>query len=45
MNWLIQAYADVYKVTLGQTGVYASSVKCNKHVRSGEKTHLQPATK
>lgn len=43
MNWIIQAYADVYKVAVGQTGVYASSVKCNKHVRSGEKTHRRTA--
>ncbi len=39
MNWLTQAYADIYKVTLGQSDVYGTSVKCNKHRRTGEKTY------
>ncbi len=45
MNWIMQAYADVYRVTLGQSDVYASTVKCNKHLRTGEKTHRQRPAK
>jgi hypothetical protein len=41
MNWLLRAYADIYKVTLGQSDIYDPSVKCNKHLRSGEKSFKQ----
>ena len=41
MTWLIQTYADVYEVLLGRSDVYGTSVKCDKHLRSRERTHRQ----
>ncbi len=44
MNWINQAYADVYEVMLGHSDVYRSTGRCNKHIRSGKKYYRKQRT-
>ena len=41
MNWIIQAYADAYKVVLGDTETFKSAPNGARHPGSREKSHRQ----